>query len=462
MPPDFRKLVSAAALLAAGAISSPPAHAQGFRAGAASRTITPDLNKFSPVYIAGFGKDRKATGVHDELLVGCLALSVKKQAPLILCGFDSIGIFWDDTLRVRKALAAKGVAYTGLVLAPSHSHQSPDTMGLWGPGGQTGIDEAYITFLIERIAEAAADAAKSMNEARIRLATIRDPEFDTFIDDDRPPRRHDSDVIALEVWSKQQPIATLVNWANHPESMGSRNTLLSADYVTYLRSHLEKLRGAGMVIFANGALGGMQSPLGSNVAGFKDRTWEKAEHIGRRVAIRTHEALQAAPFTAAVENIEFREKIIQIPLKNEGFRKAMQAGIYGGRKAPQPDGSLATPVGMFRLRAKGGKPLLECALVPGELYPELSLGGIERYSGADFPDAPLEQPIKAGMMKAPHRMLFGLANDENGYIIPVAEWDDKEPWLNGAPKRWYGEVNSIGPDAAPAIARALAELLLGR
>ncbi|MBY0376179.1 MAG: hypothetical protein K2Q23_19440, partial [Bryobacteraceae bacterium] len=106
--------------------------------------------------------------------------------------------------------------------------------------------------------------------------------------------------------------------------------------------------------------------------------------------------------------------------------------------------------------AKG--PKLEAACIPGELYPELSVGGIERYPGADFPEAPLE-PAAKKMMRAPYRMLFGLANDEIGYIIPKAEWDAQEPWLNNAKKRWYGEVNSVGPEAAPLILRTLQELI---
>jgi len=31
--------------------------------------------------------------------------------------------------------------------------------------------------------------------------------------------------------------------------------------------------------------------------------------------------------------------------------------------------------------------------------------------------------------------------------------------FQNAPKRWYGEINSTGPEAAPAIARALQELV---
>ena len=48
------------------------------------------------------------------------------------------------------------------------------------------------------------------------------------------------------------------------------------------------------------------------------------------------------------------------------------------------------------------------------------------------------------------KFLVGLANDEVGYIIPKSEWDDAAPWLYGAPERHYGEINSLGPETAPA------------
>jgi len=94
------------------------------------------------------------------------------------------------------------------------------------------------------------------------------------------------------------------------------------------------------------------------------------------------------------------------------------------------------------------------------MYPELSVGGVARYAGADFPDAPVEPPIKS-MLHAPYRMLIGLADDEIGYIIPKAEWDAQPPYLQNARKAWYGEENSAGPDAAGRIAAAI-EALAGR
>ena len=66
------------------------------------------------------------------------------------------------------------------------------------------------------------------------------------------------------------------------------------------------------------------------------------------------------------------------------------------------------------------------------------------------------------MLTTEYKMLVGLADDEIGYIIPKAEWDEKPPYLNGAAKAWYGEENSVGPEAAPRIAAAFAQLVQGK
>jgi hypothetical protein len=425
------------------------------RVGAAKRMITPDVEKHGPVYMAGFGQNRRATGVHDDLYARCIAFSTSAR-PLVICAVDVIGVFWDDVRKIRAKVDAD------VVVAALHDHEAPDTMGLWGPSqGQTGIDESYVTFLVERTAEAALEAIESLRPARIRLAKVKTPELDTFIDDTRPPVVHDPEIVALRAESMdRRPIATLINWANHPETLGSQNTLVTADYSGYLCREAERLLG-GTAVFVNGAIGGMQSPLGSTVrnssgAIIPEKTFEKAEFIGARVAKLAAEAVgKARPVT--IDSFLFREKLIEIPMTNPGFQMAAKAGIFGGRKQPNSDGTTTTPVGYIRF-ARGTQPSLEIALVPGELYPELSVGGVERYAGADFPDAPADPAVKQ-QMTAPFRMLFGLADDEVGYIIPKAEWDEKPPYLQNAPKAWYGEVNSLGPEAAPRITRALQELI---
>ena len=425
------------------------------RAGAARRVITPDLAKFSPVYMAGFGQNRRATAIHDDLYARCLALQPGKTA-LVICGVDSIGLFWEDVERIRKAVDAKLPSHADLVVAALHDHQAPDTMGLWGPkAGTSGINEDYNRFVIEQTAAAAVEAVGHLQPATVALAKTHPGELDTFIHDNRPPDVHDAELVLLSVAAADgKPIATLVNWANHPETLGSRNTQITADYSAALYKKLEEQRG-GVAVFINGAVGGMQSPLGAKFDGIADNSFEKAELIGRRVAEIGAEAIgQAKPVT--VTRYEFFERIVKIPIANKGFEEAEKADLYHGRK-PSVDGETSAPVGLIRL-LDGKRPMLEIALVPGELYPELSVGGIQKYEGADFPEAPAEPAIKS-LMKAPYRMLFGLANDEIGYIIPKPEWDNQEPWLQNAPKRWYGEVNSVGPEAAPIITRNLQELL---
>ncbi len=443
--------------------------AAAFRAGAAYRAITPDVGQpgvgqqsSSPVYIAGFGQNRLATAVHDPLFVRCLAMSTG-QKPVVLCGIDLIGLFLDDVEKIRQGARTQLGRDLDIIISATHGHEGPDTMGLWGPKpGVTGINEVYNQFVVQRSIEAVVASVRGMKRARLLLAKTGFPDLKAFINDTRPPVVNDPELIALTVKDRRnRTISTLINWANHPEALGSVNTQISADYPAAYYRVIETLRG-GVAVFMNGAVGGMQSPLGAKITDPTTRelapknSFRFAETIGERLADLAHDALNNAQPTS-IDRIEYREKRVLIPVSNDGFRQAAQANLYGGRKAFRPDGTSETVVGYLRL--SGGKKVkLEAAMIPGELYPELSVGGVEKYPGADFPNAPVEAAIKP-QMTAPYRMLFGLANDEIGYIIPKSEWDERAPWLTDAAKRWYGEVNSIGPEAAPLIAAAFTALL---
>ena len=431
--------------------------------GAAKLPITPDLQRFSPVFMAGFANNRRATGVHDDLWARCLA--IKAQAhPVVLCGVDSIGLFLDDVLRIRSQVQRNHRNPVDVIVAATHVHQAPDTMGLWGPNPEiSGINEDYNVYFIQQTSTAALNALKNLRPARLVLGRSTDPLLDSFISDDRPPVRHDAELLLLAANdSRGSRIATLVNWANHPEALGSKNTQITADYPAALYQRLEQSDG-GIVVFLNGAIGGMQSPLGATITDPETgqpappESFRFADALGTRLAELASKCLRASRQAPKADAVIYYEKTIAIPVSNPRFRASAQSGILRGRKALRPDSAIETPVGLLRLSTKVG-PLLEIAFVPGELYPELSIGGIERYPGADYPDAPFELPLKS-LLKAPYRMLVGLANDEIGYIIPRAEWDERPPYLNGAQKPWYGEVNSVGPEAAPRILDALRILL---
>lgn len=431
-----------------------------FRAGAGKRTVTPDL-KSGPAYIAGFDNGRAATGVHDDLWARCVAFEAGSQ--VVLCGVDSIGLFFDDVAKVRQRVKAKHPA-AQVVVAVTHSHETPDTMGLWGSQrGVSGINEEYNALIVRNTAAAAIDALDSLQPARIRAAQADPPSFKEFYDDSRPPFVTDSAITAIALETpKGARIATLIHWTNHPEALGSDNTLITSDYVHYLRDEIEKSGGATCV-FLNGAIGGMMSPLGAAVRDFetgqpapKD-TFRFAESVGRPAARAALAALKPAkPINP--DSLSYRETEVTIPVANKNYLMASAAGIFKGRKAMGGDPPVTrTPVGLLTISAQG-KPAIQAAIIPGELYPELSLGRISRDPNADFPDAPFEPGIKSDILTAPIRMVVGLANDEIGYIIPKAQWDLQPPYTFGAAKQWYGEVNSVGPEAAPLIIQAVRSL----
>ncbi len=452
----------------------------------AKNTITPDV-RAAKVYMAGFGNNRVATGVHDDLWVRCLALGTP-DAKLVMCEADLIGLFYDDVLKVRAKVKASVPDVTQVIVASAHDHEGPDTMGLWGPTPlESGMNPQYMDWLDDRIAETAFSALRSMKSAKMELARDDDPLLALLQDDSRPPYVKDPHLFVMKLTSTADdtPIATLVNWSDHPETLDSKNTLITADYPHWLCQYVED-HGGGTAVFFNGSIGGLLSTLGDQVALLdpetgqvaKDGTWKKAQLFGSTIGELAMRALGSGE-QAPVDSILVRQAVIYSPLENPGFRVAAALGVFRGRKPLYTDDKIdpsviveeisaaketaamghdiQTEVDYIQLRG-GGHLLAEITTVPGEIYPELVNGGITHYAGADYPDAPFEPTLRSHLHSR-YQFIFGLANDEIGYIIPKAEWDNKPPWLQLHKERWYGEVNSAGPEGAGRITQALVGLM---
>jgi hypothetical protein len=466
-------------LFAASAAGRPPsasAETAPFRAGFARRVITPSLDR--PVYLAGFDHDRRASGVHDDLYARCLAIA-DQRLTLALCSLDVIGFFLPDTEKARALLAAK-VPGARLIVASTHDHEGPDTLGLWGPSTvKSGVDAAYMETLRQTVADTAAEAVAALAPARVAFASGRTPGL---IADGREPKVIDETIVAARFTGENgSPLGTLVDWSSHPEALGRDNTLITADYPYYLVRAMEADPG-GTCVFFSGSIGGLMSPLSVEVKDASGRpvpahTFAHAEQIGTRAAAVAREALRAAAPTSprgANVTLEYRWRRVRIPLSNALFRIAFALGllnrplftkdaldtgtklvVHDGLPLPVPAGEdLETEIGYVRLADA------EILLVPGEIYPELVFGGIQdpQDPGADFPGAARETPL-IDIVQERHRMVIGLANDELGYIIPRSEWDEKPPFAYGRKEAQYGEVNSVGDRVAPTLAEAFRSLL---
>lgn len=453
-------MVSILLLLALVAAPSPAPAPPALRFGFAKREITPALGA-KPVYMAGFGHDRKASSIHDPLWARAVAVSDGRQK-IAIVSLDLIGFFHADVLKARERLQRQ-VPGAVLIVASTHDHEGPDTMGLWGRGSfSSGVDPAYLERVRRSIVESAVDALGRLKPARLVLAKTRTPGL---IEDGRLPRVIDDTLVAMRVVEEDgATLGSIVNWSSHPEALGGSNTAISSDFPHFLRARMEERLG-GTCVFVVGAIGGLMTPLGLQLTGpagvpVPQDSFELAQAVGERAADAALEALRSGhPSTS--EALEHRSATVFVPLENRLFRLAMFLGVLdrqlvsGGQPATALFGDdLRTEIGYLRMGDA------EALLVPAEIYPELVLGGIQEPQdpAADFPGAPRERTLFT-LLRSEYKLVFGLANDEIGYVIPRSQWDARKPFAYGRAEAQYGEVNSVGPSAAARLVEAYERLL---
>lgn len=461
--------------------------------GVATRDITPDLSQYDPwvdadgdtryrpekgdtytdangngrfdaVWLAGFNSNRPAQGVHDPLWVRALAYR-NNGVTGVMVAIDSIGITNERFITVRKSLP-KELGLDLVTLASNHIHEVPDTMGIWSYKVFRGyFDDAYLQLVLTACKDAIIEAVGKLEPAEMTLAAAKiDPEG--FMDDSRLPHVYDDQIRAA--WftrpGTQDTIATLVSWGNHPETLGGSNPLVTSDYLHFLREGVEKgiedPNGApglgGTCVFFSGNLGGLMTQLHTTVPHrdgqrmFEEASFEKAQALGENVALevlaglRSSDAVKSAHAGVAVAGRTFFVPL-DGPFYWAIFAGVIHPGWYWGKGR--------TEVHAMQL---GDLSILTC---PGELYPEIADGGVQCPQGADYPGEILETPPLRQAMRGEVNMMFNLANDELGYMIPKTQWDGMAPFAYGREKSQYGEENSGGPFVAATYHRAAIELL---
>ncbi|MRS65609.1 hypothetical protein [Larkinella terrae] len=424
--------------------------------------------EFDAYWMAGFSQKRAANGVHDDLWARAVVVD-DGQTRLAIVAVDLIGFPNKNVINVRKSLpASAGITYT--MVCSTHTHEAPDFLGMWGGHPlKSGVNKSYERFVEQQITRAVLAAAKNLRPARLRFAQDL-TGADSLLMDTRKPLVTDSGLYIMQALDavKDSTLGTLVVWGNHPETLWSKNLLLTSDFPHYVRDYLEKgiLKGdsvvqkglGGTVVYASGCVGGLmttspkvtvQDPLTGER--YKEPTFEKADAQGKALAMLIYKSLQKDTTTARPADIRLKAQNVEIPLSNKLFQLAVGLGVLDAGYSSW--GNFRSEIAAFRL----GEASFLC--VPGEIYPEIVNGGVENPVGADFRMKPLETPPLRSLMPGKYKFVIGLANDELGYIIPKSEWDAEAPYNYNSKDRPYGEVNSTGPETAPKLYRAMVELL---
>ena len=455
---------------------------------------------FDGYWIAGYGNGRLALGVHDPVWARAIVLR-QGNTTVALVSMDALGLFYEETAEVEKLLRQKlAAAYDIdlLLLHGTHLHQNADTVGGWGPDFTTsGINPYYQKQWRQGLADAIFAARGSLRPARLSVSSIAvedGPNHDMrrYVGDGRDPVVIDNTLHTLQFMEKgdavpPKPIATVVNWAHHPESVGSENHEITSDFVHFLRQEMES-KGAGPVLYVSGALGGQIGP-GGGVAPVDEmgnpvpkNSFKKAELIGKGVAGFALTAL-ADPKARTVEGkdakLRFRTAKYAAQIANTIYHFANMLGIYKRTvccyDTSRPIDDTNLPSAETRVAYLTFGPV---AIVtnPGELHPELFIGGYDgskagtytfidtkKKNAPDVSKAPAP-PYLIDIMEGerPHRMTFGLTMDFLGYIVPRFNYvlHETRPYIDEADGDHYEETNSIGPLVEPQVVGTMRQLIL--
>jgi hypothetical protein len=395
-------------------------------AGYAQAVITPSLER--PVYLAGFGRNRTAESVHDDLYVRALALG-QGDTCLVVAALDLIGLGRQHCLEIARRVN-EGRPGTRTWLASTHTHHGPDTIGFWGPDLTTsGVDAAYLASLKEAVARAALAAADRLAPVRLRGTSV---QVTGLAKNARDPEILDEELTCLQFVSAAggaaaDPLVTWLIYPCHPEVLWEENPHITSDYVGALRRGVEALTGAPCLVMV-GAIGGMMTP------DVQEHSFAEAEEMGGALAQAAIGALSVRP-AVRVGRMAHHCQEFAVPMTNPLFHMAMEAGLLADLL--NPDGAVVSEANLLQLDS------VWVLGVPGELLPKLGLA------------------FKAEMREAGAAVaaVVGLTNDEVGYIIPQDEYVYPENPLE--PNDHYEETMSLGGDVAPCLQGAVRELLTG-
>ncbi len=417
--------------------ASVAAGAGGMSAGFGKANITPDVHQ-QAVWIAGYGHGRRAETVHDPLWARAVVFEHAGKR-MAWVSVDLIGLPYAVVQQIRSQL--KNFDY--VLVASTHNHEGPDTIGIWGSNPwTTGVDARYTQQLVAGCVAAVRTAEKELAATKAHYGTAEEPEL---LHDSRQPKVLDPVLRVLRFDAQEagdasevKPLGIVVQWNSHPEALGPRNTALTADFPAATVAWLEAKYRCPVVYFS-GAVGGLMSPPDGCVQDedgnpLGEGDFRFADAYGVRVAEVAHQAIeqsqpiQLTPWVVAA-------KPIAIPLINPVYKLARAMGVIRreGRAwsgdvdqlgepitaaNAQLPFAVETEVAYLRL---GG---LHVVAMPGELYPELMYGNVQdpAEANADYADAPVEPSIRELLPKDAKLLMLGLANDEIGYIIPKRQW----------------------------------------
>lgn len=396
----FHKLLSLGALALALGICRAE-----FQAGVALRVVTP--KPLLPVS-GGVGPSHPVQEQRGELTVRALVFQ-QSTTRVAVVGADFLGFprHLGDTVRA----AVRGIPPENILIGVTHTHSAPDCYGFPDQTGRSTANEEYLRLVCTRMAEAVQDAVDHLQPVSLRIASGEAKgriAYNYYAPDLYDPRCH----VIQAVTPDGKTLASLINYAIHPEVLGSDRGILSPDLVGPLYDRVAA-RGGGVAVFMNSAQGGMVTADVRRPDGGENNTWDECTRIGQLLADEALRIVDNAPLQREPA-LSCHSREIRLPVESPLMRQLLNAMPAGAIQ--QSQGGVLTRINLVNL---GNAQLLT---IPGEALPNIGF-------------------YLKRKMRGTHNLLLGLTNDAYGYLLTKVDY-------NSFKRYDYISRTSLGENAA--------------
>lgn len=403
--------------------------------------LTKEEFKEGEYYVGGSLTVQKkfATDIWDELKIRTVAISDGRGVSLF-SSLDAFGLPNVDVKKIRaefnERVKTEGIKINSVNVSSMHQHSCVDTLGLNGDildalfvtpfrnllgiEAPSGKNKEFMEKLYKTAADSMERAVADMRTGRLYYGAV---DAERYIYDKRAPMVFDKNLNRLR-FVPDDPSAKetwIVNYAIHPVGHGAAGTVLTADFPYFLEKYINETAGANVF-----QIQGAQLAITSHRDGIPTDPRLEAEYDEKYAGLAAYGEKLGELLCSIGERDEtpvkpifnVRHKEAFVPIGNNILLLVGKCGLLTNKIVKNGPFKLevVTEIGYAEIGTD-----LAVAIMPGELAPEIAFGGAETaaesWDGKDWPFSAF-----CDAAKGRKTLVFGLTNDQIGYILPDNEW----------------------------------------
>lgn len=401
--------------------------------------------------------DKTVTSVMDDLMVRTVALSDNSgRGTVVFAVIDAYGLAMPQVNIIREQMAdyCEANNIVSLNIAVMHQHSAVDTLGMNGSilkalgnffteDDVNGLNDEYMQNLRNVVAESVEAAVEDMTAGTLYYGTA---DFSEFVTDKRDPQVLAADFDRFRFVPADGSEETwFTTSAIHCVGNGAGGTDITGDYPYYMEQYINEAYNANFIMILGAEQGTSQD---------KD-SLELDDELSTPERLTAYAQALTERF-ASIENEVEVEPVLNIKhaaatyeITNQILVFAAKAGLLtNGVVVADDHFEVASEIGYMEIGTD-----IAVILCPGEIAAELVYGGClgadKSWTGEDWTYGYI-----GDMTDKETVIVFGIINDQIGYIIP-----DNDYMALLEPSNRSLELVSTGNVTASSMVEDFAELI---